>query len=1044
MMPASQASSSYSGPDLPAIFLGLPARTSDDRALLGLEGDGPLARDRVLAALKDRLQRVSQHSLAATPEAAELRMMLHAAVARVLMAQPAKGGESVFAAAANRSDAVREFEDLATVTLAKHGGWNPVAAQELQMLAAAMGVPQDKIPGVLTNLANLGSPSTRVVVDAPGRHPTAQAAAVRQAAAGSVRAPLKDESPLSEQQARVQAAMDEFEAYRQHEDPARRMVRNGLVGAGVGLVFLVVAAIGLRIMFASKPAATTGGASTVVPPASNDVGQPAGTISVVPSQAAPVTPESERVIAGTPNTAPVATAVPTRDSQSKVNASEALAQLRAAAAEVTRDPSGSGARVAFALDQLGLVWSEGNESGVVAAGDATAEFAYRAGGIVGPDREAALEPLVSHLERSIAQLSDAKAAWTPERIQSSAFSCGIAARLLAERDLPTALRVRLRRQVSAALGGSLPSDQSTVRQSVSAALDQMSAMMVAGEGPSPDATPTAMLAASQQGSMQAWKAWSECVRTLHDAQSEREYAQLMLLALDRALTARAEPSHDPLVASGIDQLTRRLPLGGDSPAKQAILSWLTRTDVTSLDLHVLTGALVQMSDSGLELTATLSANATASDREQLRERYANLWQVSDAGAASVLGQRWLQEARSILATQPGPALQDRLHLAIRFSALNTAALEVQRGDAVKFGLLLQSAATGFDRSQSGNPQRLGAFQTSWGPQYVAAGNDIVKRRELLQTVRQGLSPLEARIIVEEAMRAGSPEVRRDARTALQRTLEEPDVIRALLDFQPFIPATRDNSKLLELASGASLPAVRSTTWRVEVRRALLRKLLEVLTPADLSFVDLAADFLLTDYRSRISNGAEAKNADADSAMGEESAAPRPAPATGDRLAELPQIRSVPKELLAAARSYQAQWTALSQRGWMADPSFMSVQDVMRVRDARLAACETDLQRFVVEQNATIELQARVVAMDNRAMKDQARLVLESWRRDASASTHVFDQIAAAELAQARLWTLRLGGALEVQGSTAPGGLLVEPGVAPTGATPASAGGSAGS
>lgn len=1040
MTPASHAFSQHAGPDLPAVFLGLPARTSDDRALLGLEGEGLLGRDRVLSALKDRLQRVSQHSLAATPEAAEMRMMLHAAVARVLMAQPARPGESVLSAPSSKNDSVRDFEDLATLTLAKHGGWNPSAAQELHMLAAAMGVPQERVPSVLTNLANLGSPSAGVVMDAPGRHPTAQAAVVRQAAAVASRPARLNEATTPEQQARVQAALDEFEAYRSHEDPARRMVRNGLIGAGVGLLFLVVGAIGLRIMFAGKPAGTGAPATTSATPELATPGSvPNATVGIDATAAG----SSERLVvtpAPPPGSADVSPPMASRPDV-EVTVGEALAQLRSAAADVARDPGGSGERVAFALERMGLLWSQDSESGVVAAGDASAEFAYRAGGIVGPDREAALEPMVSYLERAISQMADGSAPWTPERIRGASFACGITARLLAERDLPSALRVRLRRQLSVALGGSLPSDQATVRQSVSAALDRMSAKMVSSAAGASAAAPVAL---SQQATAHAWGAWGECAKTLLAEHSEREYAQLLLLALDRALTAPAEPSHDPLVASGIDQLTRRLPLGPDSPAKRAILGWLVRTDVSSLDLHVLTGALVQAPDSGLELTATLSASATPTDREHLRERYANLWQVTDEGGTGVLAQRWLQEARSILAAQPGPSLRERLALAVRFSALNTAAVETQRGDAISFGLLMQTASTGFERAQNPSPLRLGAFASSWGPQYVGAGNDIVKRRELLQVVRQGLSPLEARIVVEEAMRAGSPEVRRDARTVLQRTIEEPDLIKALLDFQPFIPATRDNSKLLELATGASLPSLRSPTWRVEVRRALLRKLLEMLTPADLSYVDVAADFLLTDYRTRIKTDPNQPDADPEDAMGQESATQQVPASSPDRAAGLPQLRSVPEQLLAAARTYQAQWIALAQRGWLADPAFMSVADVMRVRDARLAACETDLQRFVVEQNAIIELQARVVVTDNRASKDQARLVVEAWRRDASAALHVFDQIAAGELAQARLWALRLGGSLDVQGSPTPGGVLVEPGTLPPSGAATSTGGSAGS
>jgi len=1078
--------SSPSMPDLPAIFLGLPGGTRDDRVLLGVPLGGVLSREQVLCALKDRLQRVSHHSLAATPEAAELRMMLHAGVARLLLSPAVRvsqdaafglapverasvsamtgasvGGVSVSGTNRLVSDPMRDFDELATLTLAKHGGWNPAAAQEISMLASAMGVAQDRVPSILTNLATLGGPASRAAVNVPGRYPTQATAALREAVVGNQHVPPRVEETKTTQvlrDERLRAAVDEFEIYRTSEDPARRMLRNGLIGAVVGLLFLVVAAMGLRIMFAGKGSGA-GGASNagvsnapVVPQANGNPVLANTSNDAVASGAGRVS--QPNVLTGVSSSAPLATGSGT--GAGEFRAGEVLAQMREAAGVVQDQPARSGEQLVLALEAMGQGWPAATASDVVAAGDATAEFTYRAGSILGPSREEALEPLVRSLESGLGLMTDGSAVWTRERIRRASFSCGVTARLLGERDLPSALRVRLRKQLATALGGALPTDQATVRQSVGAALDRMSGLMV-GMGKPMTVQPGGGLAgelggqlggtsmiASQQAIDAAWLSWAQCAKALLADSSPDEYTQLLLLALDRSMTSGNEPSLDPMIAGAIDQLARQLPLDASGPAKPAVLRWMTQAEVSSVDLHVLTSALVQRSDSGLELTATLSASATLSDRELLRDRYANLWQISESGTQQTLSGRWLEEARAILGSDSGGVPQgsfkERLAFAVRLSTLNTAAVEVMRGEWSSASLTLERARSPISRWDTGGGLQLGQGSSSWGEQYVGAGNDIPKRREILQAVRGPVSALEARIVVEEAMRAGSPEVRRDARAVLQRALEQPEVLKALLDFQPFIPATRDNGKLLEAASASTLPAPKAAQWRVEVRRGLLRRLLEVLAPDDGLFVDVAADSFLTDYRARITVVAATTPAGDDDEIGSDAAVEQRA-IEKDRPTGLPQLRSVPAELLAAARRYQAQIATHAQRGWFADPAFVSVQDAMRVRDGRLVACETDLQRFVVEQNAIIELQARTVAMDNRAAKDQAVLVLEAWRRDASGSLHVFDQMAAGELAQARLWMLRFGAQLS---GGQPGGLLISPTSAPTNSSGGTGAGSAGS
>lgn len=1036
--------------DLCAIFLKLPPGTTDERAILGLPDEIALTRDQVLGALRDRLKMVSEHTMSATPEAAEVRMLLHASVARLLLGPNAKAlqdsAAQVLTGSGGGSEGQREvsrFEELALLTLAQHGGWTKQAVHHLQLVALSSGIPADQVAHAMADLA--GQPWAGA-----GNEPRSHTLVTRgtvsgpramlfqgergAAAVGSVACPRpkakKPPMTEAEREAVVQEALADF-TLQQHDDPAKRMLRNAIIGGGVGLVSLVVVALGLRMMF--KP-----GTNSPVNKPTPNIPLPTSTGTLVsPGDAPPL--ETSRESAGSIELSRTdsskATPAVNVDSTTARPAPELLAILRRCAGEVDKAPGAAAQEFVATMQELSVSWLNGSASDVIAAADATAEFAYRSAG-----KSEALSPVVKYLHGELALLTEKVdgSAWDGSRIARATFASGVASRLLRERDLPTGVRVPLRRELADALGGSMSSEQSTVQQTMTAALDHMATLMTRrGDAPAPSETSVIPVAVTQ--SFANWGAWAKAGKAT--ANSSDDSDQLILLALDRVMTKGNEPSEDQAVSRAIENLTAEVSLSKDSPSRGAILRWLVANDVSSVDLHVLTTALVQRPESGLELTATISGTATENDRQMLRERYANLWQVTEGTVHDALMARWRERFAEVARSTPGTSLQERVSYAVALSSLNTAAIEAMRGDVAAFGTTLDQARRPLEAWANREKYFDSDPQTSWGVSYLAAGNDILKRKDILLVVQGQPSPMEARILVEEATRAGSPEIRREAKNVLVRSLDSTAVIRAFLDFSAFIPATRDNSRLIEAAARATLPPPRASTWRVEARRALLRRLLEELSPSDNTHVDLAADRLLMDYRQRASGaaaatqdeeeGADLADAksdpnDASNAKEDENkqASAEPRPET------LPVLAAVPRELLGAMRSYEAELTTQSQKGWLADPAFSSVQDVLSTRDARLLETQTDLQKAVIEMNTVVELQARIVAFNNRSATDQVLAVMSAWRRDASNSYHVIEQLAAGELAQARLWMIRFGGQLD---ASTPGGFLISPTAQPPGA-----------
>ncbi|MFY7897327.1 MAG: hypothetical protein ACOVP8_13925, partial [Phycisphaerales bacterium] len=229
------AGSGVPEPDPAQKFLGVRGSEATEYTLLGV-APGTATRDNVLTALRSQLARVAQHPEAGSKEAAQARVMLHAAAARLLGSTLAS--EPTPAAVTREMPPMSEFERAAVNILAMHGGMNAMSLKLIRQTAAGMGVAGDELTNVLTRLPQLVG-----------------------AAAEAERAPrarVGTAAPVRETAARREVDADEVatEGIRrvETEDPTKRLILMAAGGIVAGLVLLAGVGYGLRIIFTKKPA----------------------------------------------------------------------------------------------------------------------------------------------------------------------------------------------------------------------------------------------------------------------------------------------------------------------------------------------------------------------------------------------------------------------------------------------------------------------------------------------------------------------------------------------------------------------------------------------------------------------------------------------------------------------------------------------------------------------------------------------------------------------------------------------------------------------
>lgn len=942
-------------PSALTVFLDLPADETDPRALLGLP-EGIVERQAVLNALRSRLAQVAAHRLGATPEASEVRILLHAAAARLLMPMSATPQPRLPVALAP-ADVVAsdlgvasrvEFERGAMLILGQHGGLSEPALHALRMLALTHGVPVDQVvPEVMAMLTGSGVsqpvvPRTPPASSRVHRHPASsgQAGAQRAAAAASADAPTTPEEFVEPRVLTEQA------------DPGLLFIKRMVIAAAVVVVLLLVGAVGLYFMTAGPKRSTGGtavapdGAMAAAPPATVDApgGAPGPAMQAAPAEPAPVVEASlDEVIQG----------------------------VRDAAVELDAAPEAAMKKFEASVGVLSERWPSASAAQSAAMVDAAMEFVYRSSS--GADRaQRAIGTLVSGVD-----LLSPRPEWTARDVTHACFSAGMLARLLRERDLPSSILGDLHRRGRPTFGDATSLDGS-FGGGVTATVGRLPGLLL-GEG--------------AQGRVKvepaAWEAYAECVV----AGIQRDAAlrqQVLLGALERVVLTDRDPHQDASIMAAEAALAKAVGFGAGSPARQRLVQWLTRSDVTTSDLHTITAAILDAGQNReLDITMVVSLNATDLDRAELKSRYESAWGVVGAAAPREYAGKWVERAKGELASEsPGASSMDQLVQATRYTALNAAAMRMQDGDASTVDALLGNSEIGVRFLQQPNNTWYTLTATSegtWAARYLAAGQDIPRRREILSQVNSEPTPVDAAVLVMEATRGAPAQVRADARRVLARYTSSPTIVAALLDFASFIPPTRENAAVIESVLGDRLPTARSPAWRVSVRRALVRRMLELASSDEGAFVDLSADHIRRQYEDALASWSGAGGTKgAKNATG------------GGTISET--VAAVRERLLADGKKIV-----------IGPPGVPAVVEVLARLQERRSRADGDIHIFVAEQAACTELLALLTASERPGMAGTVSGILDEWDQARRGAGHVFEQVNAGERAMCRLWVIRLGG-----------------------------------
>lgn len=943
-------------PSALTVFLDLSPEETDPRVLLGLP-EGVVERPAVLNALRSRLAQVAAHRLGGTPEASEVRILLHAAAARLLMPlsavpQPrlpvSLAPAEVVASDLDVASRV-EFERGAMLILGQHGGLSEPALHALRMLALTHGVPVDQVvPEVMAMLTGTGV-SQPVVPRTP---PAPRVRRVHRHPASNQGGALR---PASIAQADAPATAEEFvepQVLKEQADPGLIFIKRMVIAAAVVVVLLVVGAVGLYFMTAG-PKRLTGGGSVPAEGAS-DATQTAATV--------------------TPGESPGPSTQATADEPPpvvEVSLDEVIRGVRDAAVELDAAPESAMKKFEASVGALTERWPNASPAQSAAMVDAAMEFVYRSSS--GADRaQRAIGTLVSGVD-----LLTPRPEWTARDVTHACFSAGMLARLLRERDLPSSILGDLHRRGRPTFGDATSLDGS-FGSGVTATVGRLPGLLM-GEG--------------AQGRVKveprAWEAYAECVA----AGIQRDAAlrqQVLLGALERVVLTDRDPHQDASIMAAEAALTKAVGFGTGSPARERLVQWLSRSDVTTSDLHTITAAILDAGQNReLDITMVVSLNATDLDRAELKSRYESAWGVVGAAAPREYAGKWVDRAKGELAAEsPGAAPMDQLVQATRYAALNAAAMRMQDGDASTVDALLGNSEIGVRFLQQPNNTWYTLTATSegtWAARYLAAGQDIPKRREILSQVNSEPTPVDAAVLVMEATRGAPAQVRADARRVLARYTSSPTIVAALLDFASFIPPTRENAAVIESVLGDRLPTARSPAWRVSVRRALVRRMLELASSDEGSFVDLSADHIRRQYDDALSSWSGAGGAKTAKAA-----------VAGSTISE--SVSAVRERLVADGKKIV-----------IAPSGVPTAVDVLARLQERRSRADGDIHVFVAEQAACTELLALLTASERPGVAGAVTGILDEWDQARRGAGHVFEQVNAGERAMCRLWGLRLGG-----------------------------------
>ncbi|HYE63139.1 MAG TPA: hypothetical protein VD997_14185 [Phycisphaerales bacterium] len=945
--------------DLFAKFLGVNEGSNDPGVLLGV-GPAPVNEGVVVTALQNRLTQIAAHPEGLSPEADEVRLALHAAAARLL--SPAVRRPASEAAAPVDAQPT-PLEAALLLTLATMGGWNPRSRERIGVLAQTYGVPVEQVVALAEGLMGrpVQHPTAPVQpskVDVT-RAATADAWSAARSGAARFRPPPVGGVVVARPS---RPDFDDDPPVVTRSDPGNRVVRNLVIFGAVAL-FGSAALIVLSV--------------TMTGPGSDPAAATPEQIATTDTKSAPQELFPSRPREQKPKPAPPA-APPKR-----IGDWDDL--LRAASASVNTlntDTDQGLAALEKVYAEMSMRWVETSGDGMLAGVDRLVEFLYRAN-TKGDAAERAIVMMIA-----AGQSLQGPERLTPQAVLRSAWTSGVLARVSREKDLPAGVRNRVHDALIAMFPGASGPGETTFHSGCIAALSTASVRLTnQSAGGTDDETKAAQ---------EAWKAWLTGLAAIAGAETPL-YTRHALLALDTVLTRGPDPLKSRAAFQAIGVLTTAVQWRKDDESRLWLLRWFDDDAVTSGDLYAVTAALAGASGAeGVDGSMVVSGGAGAGDRTEMRDRYAAMWGLGAGETRDALVQRWIeavnaqQGAEASNSSDPLVMGEELLQLA----RYNRAAMLLWAGEVDGVADLLEPIQRASESSQDLTVRTKAealypgqAVSVEWLREYLAAGQNIPLRRELLAKITGPFDPIVAEVLVEEACRGSPMQVRQDAKDKIMPFLNTPPMLNALLEFAPLMPITRENAALVEAATLTQLPGLRDPTWRVAVRRALVETLLHVLAgQSSLSRIDGLAEQIAELYTP------PAKATEQSAPEGQQEPPPVRAAATQSIDVAAVQLRlSLQREaeMLVPTAREPYNLTQMEQR-----------------RRARAELANGRVQEFQAEQIAMCELMAYICVAEQPSRAAQAGTILSEMDQERRRCKTAFEQLAVTERARLRLWILR--------------------------------------
>ena len=481
---------------------------------------------------------------------------------------------------------------------------------------------------------------------------------------------------------------------------------------------------------------------------------------------------------------------------------------------------------------------------------------------------------------------------------------------------------------------------------------------------------------------QAWATWIACAQGL--SSSDPALCQRLVLAgLEAVLLLGPEPTDERIF-----QIVRRFVVAlqwrAEDESRARLLAWFEDPSITVADLHAVTNVLATASGApGVDPTMVLPVLASQSQRGQVRDRFANAWNVQSTLAHGAVATRWLSEARRHVSTPPENSQVAHAIDAAISARLITAASLLWQGQANDADTQLVQLRTGLDPTQ----QRAAAGTRSiymashsdpsaWALRYLEQRRPELQADLLDELVSHGPThAVEAELVAEAFLRGTTQAVRERAGNILMGHASKPVVIAAVLETFPLPGGDQRRRQMVEMVTGIRLPS--GDNWELVARRSLVERLLELLAAeGDLAQIDRAADALGEAYSRALSTSSDASAQDDN-----------------------------PTELAA-----ELLWNRARQRADRLVPPTVwpwTPGEVDRRLAGRTRLAHGRVQWFAAYQSALTEIELYNTAAERPSLALRLSDELKTMQEARREARGVLEQIAIVERARLQAWLLKL-------------------------------------